>query len=243
LRQSLADARQFLQKHQPEAVPHFDNLLAAAKQNQTVTMDHAPLDKGGRVTNSREVSPVDFVKMKIKGSTEVGHLLKQHSPETGAPNYAAVRDNLIQRLAAAGEKVSGKESAIDGSPLVARRNLNAMANRLPAHELTHVYLMDHNMGDTTRGDSYGFRRLDRITDTSLTGKTQAIPKANANQNRIKPAYDAMREVASRPETPPSVQKAINDLSKGGKTTRKGYADMRQYVETHYAQFCKAFGLE
>lgn len=237
------EARQFLEKYMPKAVPHFDNLLAAARLNQTVSMRHSPLDQGGRVTNTREVSPVDFVKQKIKGSTEVGHLINQFTKPGQEPNYAAVRDNLTQRLTAAGEKVSAKESYIDGSPLVARRNLNAMANRLPAHELTHVYVMDHNFGTTSRGDSYGFRRLDRIEDTSLTGKEQAIPKENANQNRIKPAYDAMREIASHPETPPSVQKAINDLSKGGKTTRKAYSDMRQYVENHYQQFCKAFGLE
>lgn len=230
---SIAEAQHFVRKFMPDQMRHLMNVLEGGKNNQTVTIDHEPLNKGGTVRNSREVNPFAIEKRTIKGSREVQNLLHQYSAKgdgIGA-DLSAVRNNLVQRLQKYGITVNAADQNIEGSSRTARTRLNALANRLPEVERTHVYIHDHNFGESTRGEGLtaGSHRLDRITDSSLTGKEQTISAGEKYQNEIAPAYKAINEVMNHPEATPELRRVVKQMSTGG-VTRNSLKELRSTLQ-------------
>lgn len=222
---SIAEAQEFIRKHQPDQMQHLLNVIEAGKNNQTISVEHSPLEEGGRVINSREVSPVDIAKRTIKPQTEVSNLRKEYGDD------AAVRDNLVQRLRKAGIDVTAQEQNITGLP---RRSvstrLNKLAAKLPDENRTHVYIVDHNLNTTAREGSYGFRRLDRIQKSSLTGNAQNLPAGPEYTNKIAPAFEAIQKIVSMDGAPPEMQRIIKQMA-SGKVSKNSIKDLREVLRT------------
>lgn len=237
---TVADAERHIKQYAPEQMKHFLNTLEAAKNNQTLDVTHAPLNEGGRVVNQREVNPVAFAKQTITARTEVSNLRKQFEGD-----LSKVRDNLVQRLNEAGVKVNAADQQLKGNRGDITR-LNALAEKLPPEKLTHVYVMDHNLGETARAEgSYGFRRMDRIQDSNLTGKAQELPLGTENGNQIAPAFRAFREFANSPEAPTSLKRVSRQIDSGN-ISRQSLKDLQQAYRDlspeKLLELCKRFGL-
>lgn len=225
---NIADAQQFVRKYMPQQLQHLLNIVQAARQDQTANVSHKPLSAGGQIENAREISPVAIEKRTIAPRTEVNNLRKEFSPAGDGvnANFAAIRDNLVQRLNKAGVKVNAKQQNVEGVPQrTAVARLNSMAQMLPEHERTHIYVYDHNFGETARGQAHGVRRLDRITDSSLTGNKQNLPSGTEYHNQIAPTFKALDDVMSAPDVPDAVKKAIKQLGEG-KITKQGHTSLR-----------------
>jgi hypothetical protein len=227
---TIAEAQEFVKKHQPDQMQHLLNALEAGKNNQTVSVLHSPLDEGGRVTHSREVSPVDIAKRTIAPATEVKNLRSEYGSD-----FPAIRDNLVQRLQKAGVSVSAQEQKIDGiNDRQAVTRLNKLAGRLPDSERTHVYIVDHNMNETAREGSYGFRRLDRIKESSLTGNAQNLPAGPEYANKIAPAYEAINKIMAMEGAPPEMKKIVKQMS-SGKVSNRSIKQLREVLRNAPAQ--------
>jgi hypothetical protein len=235
---SVAEISQMMERRFPEHSQHFKNILEAAKNNHTVMGDHVPIEEGGRTTNKREFNPIDFAVKTISPKREVEILRKQHGQDFGA-----IRDALVQRLNKEGIRVNAADQQIDGlGPKQAVARLNKLAAKLPDEARTYPYVVDHNLGETVRGGSHGFRRLDRFTDTSLTGKTQALP-AGAEANMIAPAMKALNDLAES-HSSPVFKRAIKQIQSGGiskQTVRELKAALGD--EKLAAQFCSVLGIK
>lgn len=226
---TIAEAQRFIKENNYPGADHFQNILEAGKNNQRVSVTHTPLDRGGKVTNSREISPFAFEKRPIKGKTEVGNLIKEFSPNGDGINadLGAVRDNLVQRIHDAGVNVAAGEQAIEGKPSRTQRKiLNKLADKLPIEKRTHVYVHDFNFGDSARPTADGARRLDRITESSLTGK-MAEETAQYN-NQIAPAFDALNRIANMADAPPAMKRVINQMT-SGKVSKNSLNELRNVL--------------
>lgn len=237
---TVAEAERHIRQYAPDQMPHFLNTLEAGKNNQTLDVSHAPLEEGGRVVNQREVNPVGFAKQTITGRTEVANLRKQFEGD-----LSKVRDNLVQRLNDAGVKVNAADQQLKGNRTDVTR-LNALAEKLPADQRTHVYVMDHNLGETARKEGpYGFRRMDRIKDSTLTGKAQELPAGTEHTNQIAPAFQAFRDFTNSPEAPASLKRVSKQLD-GGNISKQSLKDLQEaYKELtpeKLLELCKRFGL-
>lgn len=226
---TIAEAQRFIKENNYPGADHFQNILEAGKNNQRVSVTHTPLDRGGKVTNFREISPFAFEKRPIKGKTEVGNLIKEFSPNGDGINadLGAVRDNLVQRLHDAGVNVAAGEQSIEGKPARTQRKiLNKLADKLPIEKRTHVYVHDFNFGDSARPTADGARRLDRITESSLTGK-MAEETAQYN-NQIAPAFNALNRIANMPDAPPAMKRIINQMA-SGKVSKNSINELRNVL--------------
>lgn len=226
---TIAEAQRFIKENNYPGAEHFQNILEAGKNNQRTSITHRPLDKGGKITNTREISPFAFEKRAIQGKTEVGNLLKEYSPDGMGINadHAAVRDHLVQRLQDAGISVSAAEQSIEGKAARTKRKiLNNLANKLPIDKRTHIYVHDFNFGDSVRASAEGARRLDRITESSLTGK--AAEAMVQYKNEIAPAFDALNRINAMPDAPPAMKKIINQMA-SGKVSKNSINDLRNIL--------------
>lgn len=235
----IAEFQRLVQERFPGQAQHSLNVLEAAKNNHTLSTTHSPLEEGGRVVNKREISPVDLAVKTIKGKTEVSNLRK----ELGQNNFEAIRDNLVQRLSAEGVTVNAQDQRIPANPRSAVSQLNKLADMLPERARTYPYIVDHNFGETARTGPFGFRRLDRVTESSLTGRAQQLPEG-AYSNQIAPAFKALSDLALQSESP-LFKRAVNQLQKGTisrQTVRELKAELGKNADLA-AQFCKALGMK
>lgn len=222
---------------------HLKTFAEAGRNGQSYDMSYTPLSAGRLTTENREVVPFSFYQKTIQPQTEWTNLKRQFPTPNGKTNYLDLRDHLVQRLRAYGQDAAQN---INANPRDTRKLFDQLIQASKGDELTHVYLLAHNTGETSLGQGAGTvrsYRLDTIQRSSLTGKAGVIPEGSPYQNEIAARYQAMEAMADDPTLAPEVKQAVTKLLKQRDITGKDLETMRKYLEDPQVlrKFCNLLG--
>lgn len=244
---AIADIERYVATEAPDLQNTLRNVIDSARRGEVSQFSYIAREAPTEAPRARDnFLPTHFTYETIKPGTQRTFLRKKYGSDP------AVVSHLKEEITQAGGTVNVADlQTKTGKGRTTASQINTLINQLDSLKggryLKSPRIHGLNIGESTRtGKVDRGIRLDTITESSVTGRQvtpemlEGVQSAGGYSNEVQKVFNAVEELAARPDAPKGA-KALAQKLASGKLTKRSRADIRKMLETDsslVAELCK-----